>query len=796
MARRDGKWSRAGILAAAMSIAFVSMARAATPDEVDAAIKRGVDWLYSRPEYKANGNWEPVQKRDPDKAQGHLQTGAQWGGRTALITYALLASGQSPNDPRLKPAIDFLKKSDDMIGYYALGLRPQVWLYLPQTDQTRQLATRDFRLLWAGIEKDMGKRDGGLYDYTLGYDRDQIDLSVSQYGVLGMWACAQLGVEVPGGDPRRPQGNYWQMVEMKWRALQDKAKGGWAYRGDSSITPSMTAAGVATLFITQDYLRSSSGVNCQGNQRSPEIEKGVDYLAEHFPSLLADGNVPDRHYTLYGIERIGVASGLKYLNNVDWYQAGADFLVRTQAKNGSWEGQEADEIPTSFSLLFLARGREPVMMNKLKYDIIGPSKDKPLEGFWNQRSRDVANATRFVGRQTERALNWQILDMNLAGAADLRDAPIAYMSGSQTFNLAPEQIARLKQYIEEGGMLVFNPDCARRQFSTSAIKLMKEMFPDYEFRPLPETHPVFRNQQFRSENWKRKQSIQGLSNDVRELAIILDGDQGKSFQTNDFGRQSEHFELITDIYQYAIDKKNSLVKGRSYVRDIDPSVRTTGEVKLARIQYKGRWNPEPGGWKQMAATLHNDHKTELKMHVIDLERDELTGYHAAHLTGTRTMTLSKAAISKLKAFVEAGGLVIVDAAGGNGEFATAIEAQLGDIVAAAKEGGGALIPPGDAVYTINNLPAPQFRYRTFTQATVGLSNAPRIRGSKVGERYALIYSPDDLSAGLVGNEVDGVRGYTPAAASEIMSRLLLYARAAPTGKAATRPTTAPTPAKP
>ena len=764
---------------------------AATADEVDAAIEKGVKWLYERPEFKKNGNWELVQKRDDD-VSGASSSGSQWGGRTALITYALLASGESPDDSKLKPAVDFLKQTNEVVGYYALGLRPQVWLYLPQDEQTRKLAARDFRLLWAGIEKDMSKKDGGLYDYTLN-DRDRIDLSVSQYGVLGTWACAQLGVEVPAGNGKPGGANYWQLVEKRWKQLQDSKSGGWAYDGGSDVTPSMTAAGVATLFITQDYLRGSQGVNCQGNQKSPEIDRGINFVAEILPRLFGAEKFEHRFYTIYGIERIGVASGLKYFNNRDWYQAGAEYLVRNQIASGRWEGDYGEEVATSFALLFLSRGREPVMMNKLKYDLapkVAGKDVKPIEGFWNQRSRDVANVTRFVGRQTERSLNWQIIDMNVAGISDLRDAPIAYLSGTQALKLAPRQIALLKQYVEEGGMLIFNSDCGRRTFSVSIPAVLKDMFP-YEFRSLPDTHPIFKGQQFRGDKWKKRPSVQGLSNGVRELALIFEDDVGKSFQTDESTRYPEHFELMADIYQYAIDKKNSLVKGRSYVVEPDPKITPTLTIKLARIKYSGNWNPEPGGWRQMAAVLHNRNKIDLQVDAVNLGSDALTGYHAAHLTGTGAVKLTNDATRKLKEFVDQGGLLIVDAAGGDSEFATSIEGQLGAIADVAKDSGGPVLAPGDPLFTSGKLKMPEIRYRTFSQAMFGISSAPRLRGAKVGNRYGLIYSADDLSAGLVGNEVDGIRGYSPACASEIMTRILLYASDAPSGRAATRPTSGP-----
>ena len=42
----------------------------------------------------------------------------------------------------------------------------------------------------------------------------------------------------------------------------------------------------------------------------------------------------------------------------------------------------------------------------------------------------------------------------------------------------------------------------------------------------------------------------------------------------------------------------------------------------------------------------------------------------------------------------------------------------------------------------------------------------------------VIYSREDLSAGLVGQAVDGIVGYDPASATALMSHILSYAAAA------------------
>ena len=66
-------------------------------EKVNAAIKRGVQFLYSI--QKKDGSWEnvpaPAGKDPANPDQG------QWGGLTSMATYALLAAGENPQDPRL-----------------------------------------------------------------------------------------------------------------------------------------------------------------------------------------------------------------------------------------------------------------------------------------------------------------------------------------------------------------------------------------------------------------------------------------------------------------------------------------------------------------------------------------------------------------------------------------------------------------------------------------------------------------------------------------------------------------------
>ena len=261
-----------------VAMVWPMLARAATPAEVEVSIVKGKQFLYSlqRPE----GRWEPDGQRKGKGNDHEKMQGSTWGGFTALATYGLLASGENAQDPRLARAIAFLK-SADITGVYALGMRCLVWQQMKPSAEIRFLAKRDAEQLISMLNKAGAGKGGWDYDDPTGKG-GRIDHSVSQYGVLGLWATMQCGYEV---NP-----DTWDLIDKTWRAHQ-YTDGGWSYDGDGhgigghEPTISMTAAGVATLFITQDILRSSEGLGCKGNLPNENIDLGLKWMSDHFAEV-------------------------------------------------------------------------------------------------------------------------------------------------------------------------------------------------------------------------------------------------------------------------------------------------------------------------------------------------------------------------------------------------------------------------------------------------------------------------------------------------------------------------------
>src|SRR5437660_8364853 len=86
------------VLSLTAIVALAPGARAATPEEVDRAIEKAKAYLYSQ--LKPEGHWENDDKRLTIKHDDwHKMQGDSYGGWTALAVYALLASGENPQDP-------------------------------------------------------------------------------------------------------------------------------------------------------------------------------------------------------------------------------------------------------------------------------------------------------------------------------------------------------------------------------------------------------------------------------------------------------------------------------------------------------------------------------------------------------------------------------------------------------------------------------------------------------------------------------------------------------------------------
>src|SRR5262249_32694347 len=159
----------------------------------------------------------------------------------------------------------------------------------------------------------------------------------------------------------------WLSIQEYYKNIQNE-DGSFGYApqrgGDRRIT--MTTAGLCGLLIAglelnerREKIVDGKAQNCGQYGDDKHVAAALSYIAD---KLRSDFATPHGvFYNMYGIERAGRLSGLRFFGDHDWYREGCEFLVSKQQLEGYWSlpGIQYDSWPvvsTSFALLFLSKG--------------------------------------------------------------------------------------------------------------------------------------------------------------------------------------------------------------------------------------------------------------------------------------------------------------------------------------------------------------------------------------------------------------------------------------------------------
>ena len=338
-----------------------------SPEMVREAIDQGVRYL--KQQQRQDGSW--------------LEWGNQPGGLTALCTLALLNAGVEPKDDHIQRALAYLRKQKSM-ATYSTALQTMVFCKAdPKT--YRPLIRRNVAWLQATqITQSRDPRRNGSWSYPGGAG----DNSNSQFALLALYEAERVGVTVDD--------QTWRLANRYWKESQNP-DGSWGYTPGSPAAGSMTCAGIASLVITADMVRQSDAqavgertLCCQriDTEEVSPLDRALSWLGNNF-SVSSNPGLDSQtwlFYYLYALERVGRLTGQRFMEQrqgrmrhqvldepikYDWYREGIRALLelRGTAKEASgWIGaglvEQEPRIATSFALLFLSKGRRPVVITK------------------------------------------------------------------------------------------------------------------------------------------------------------------------------------------------------------------------------------------------------------------------------------------------------------------------------------------------------------------------------------------------------------------------------------------------
>ena len=344
--------------------------------------------------------------------------------------------------------------------------------------------------------------------------------------MLALYEAERVGIEV--------QDVTWRAALGYW-TRQQRSNGSWGYNPELPSTGSMTCAGIASVIIALGSVSDGDArvdgetVTCCTPQTDNQIaQRGLEWLSKNFsvtsnPSSLS-GRGRNRSfsrawmlYYLYGVERVGRLSGHRFVGKHDWYREGAEALLLQQDRiAGYWKGVGVEantHIGTALALLFLSKGKRPVVCAKLRRD---PHPD------WSRHRSDLANLTRHVEGRWKQDLTWQVIEGSAATVEDLLETPVLYICGRDSLKLSRQQKDNLRKYVDQGGFIFAEACCEGDGFERDFRQLIAELFPTAELRLLPPDHPIwFAEQKVPGD---RQRPLYGVDSCCRTSVVFCPGE--------------------------------------------------------------------------------------------------------------------------------------------------------------------------------------------------------------------------------------------------------------------------------
>ena len=797
-----------------------------TAEQVRKAIDRGANFLLLR--QRDDGSW-PEMVEYP-------------GGVSALCALALLNVGVEADDPRMQKALKYLRKIPPE-RTYVVALQTMVFARVKlakdrelvlhnvkrresaQTDQgpfkggsdgNRELIRRNVE--WLESTQIVQGPFKGSWTYP-GIVHAYGDQSNCQFALLALHEAERVGVVA--------NEQTWRLAKGYWEKCQN-VDGSWGYTGLPFGTGSMTCAGIASLVFAADQVQPCDArvvgdrIECcvvWPAAKVDHVERGIRWLGQHYSVEHNPNNETWTLYYLYGLERAGRLTARRFIplpprlgqpSRADWYREGAEHLVRTQdnasgswrtlpPRNPQWSHSEEPLIGASFALLFLSKGRWPVLMAKLQY---GGADD------WNRHRHDVANLTRYVETRWRRDLTWQVIELRLASVDDLIQTPVLYLCGSRSpLPDAPaerkELAQKLRDYIDRGGFLMAEADCGGEAFDRGFRELIEAVFPEpeYKLRPLESEHPIWYAEE--KIDPQQLRSVLGIEFGCRTSVIYVPPDPpegprpslsclwelsrpGRGVTYSDAVQAQVDAAMSLGINVLAYATNHELKTKEDFLRPAAPPQTADrverGRLDVANLRHPGGCNIAPRALANLmdAAGRELKIRTHVRPELLDITDPALFDYHLVFMHGRTAFHLTDGERQQLKRYIERGGMLFADSICASRAFSESFRREMAAMFPDRKL---ERIPAGDSLWST--------AYRGFNLRTVSrrdpkasvpgkpleaaiLKVPPDLEGIKLGDRWGVVFSPFDLSCALEKENSLECRGYTREDAARIGLNVVLY----------------------
>ncbi len=408
--------------------------------------------------------------------------------------------------------------------------------------------------------------------------------------------------------------------------------------------------------------------------------------------------------------------------------------------------------------------------------------------YWNATPNDVNNLLKGMSEQAGANFQMDVRTWQEV-STDPEQNPVLFRSGHYRFDLAVVDREKLREYMLNGGMIIFNTGLGSMPFYSSVVKELGEIFPEQPLQRLTSDHPIFHSYYdvdrvqytpavaaagYRgNEPW-----FDAIEINCRVVALVSrwgmavgwEGDVKPEYQAY---LPESAFQLGVNILTYASSMRAWAKNAAQAMNFVDSEEPLTDKVSIAQIQYSGVWKTRHAGISVLLQSFNRRTGIPVKfaLREMPLTNPDIFAAPLIYITGHEYFELKPEEISALRNYLQGGGMLFGEACCGRKGFDLAFRRMIQSVMPEHKMEAIPLEAfifrePND-IQHVGVTPA-------LMQEAGSASIPPRLEGVEMDGHYAVVYSPFALAGGWEMSQSPYARGYNDAAAIQIGQNILMY----------------------
>lgn len=373
-----------------------------------------------------------------------------------------------------------------------------------------------------------------------------------------------------------------------------------------------------------------------------------------------------------------------------------------------------------------------------------------------------------------------------------RENPVLYRSGYKPFELTPEEVSRLREYVRNGGTILFNALVGHPDFHQSAVAAARQILPESPVYRLRLDHPVFHAYHDIKEVRYRERAVRdgvvndhfpwidGVDIDNRTAILISRFDIAMGWEKNPHDswgyEDADARRLGANLVSYVTAMQEA---GRSLGKSVelaDAAGSSAGSLRVGWVAHAGPWKTRPTALPMLLRAFNEATGAPVSFESRDVSPADASMFETPllYLTGTTDFALGENERANLRQFLMKGGVLFAEAGDGRTSFDQAFRMEMAKILTDHQlvpvPPDSPLLRQPNAIASVNARPA-------LAAVSGKRTLPPALFTVEIHGTTAVIYSPHDLSAGWDKAPAPYAIGYEAADSTAIGVNILFHALA-------------------